>query len=133
MNFHSSAIGTTVCRTLYEPRNAWVFARRVKGLYSVRDFHHGMELHARDFGWRFFGVQMTVSVFCAISGGMVTLIGVLAAASFDQWRFERTQEENKFDIEMNYHSLKSMEGWYCMHSKTTTSIFKIKRTTCKIK
>ena len=71
-----------LCRTLYEPRNAWVFARRVKGLYSVRDFHHGMELHARDFGWRFFGVQMTASVFRAISGGMLTLIGVLAAAIF---------------------------------------------------
>jgi len=71
-----------LCQSLYQPKNAGAFSKKVNGLYSIQSFVHGMELHVMDFGWRFFGVQMTMGLFRAVAGAMVTLIGVLAAAIF---------------------------------------------------
>ena len=72
------------CQSLYQPKNAWAlnhFIPKMHG-HSIQSFVHGMELHIMDFGWRFFGVQMTMGLFRAVAGAMVTLIGVLAAAIF---------------------------------------------------
>ena len=69
-----------LCHSLYEPKIAWNWTKKVNGIYPVHDFVHGMELHVRHFGWKFFGVQMTIGLFRAVAGAMVTLIGVLAAS-----------------------------------------------------
>ena len=70
---------TRASNTLYGPAVAFAWAEQIPSGFAIRDLVDGLHLQLDQYGWNFFGVTMTVGLFRAVAGAMVTVIGIVMA------------------------------------------------------